>query len=177
MTFLLLFFYLLKLLLLKLRLQLKKTELDYEGITLTDLRAKAAATGSVDVVAQVDEVHFVSAKEDPLLPDFWFSYLLVTWQESVPESEKLRWTNNGCQFNEVSVVGSLSHLIPTSSLANPTLNCFCRPSPTKVPLLLFTHRHVCPFVMPWTAACPGMLWLPCHLQSPGVCSNSRPSSQ
>ena len=177
MTFLLLFFYLLKLLLLKLRLQLKKTELDYEGITLTDLRAKAAATGSVNVVAQVDEVHFVTAEEDPLVPDFFFSYLLVTWQESVPESEKLRWTNNGCQFNEVSVVGSLSHLIPTSSLANPTLNCFCLPSPTKVPLLLFTHRHVCPFVMPWTAACPGMLWLPCHLQSPGVCSNSCPSSQ
>ena len=81
MTFLLLFFYLLKLLLLKLRLQLKRTELDYEGLTLTDLLAKAAATESVNVVAQVDEVHLVSKKkEDPLLPDFCFSYILVTWQ-------------------------------------------------------------------------------------------------
>lgn len=80
MTLLLLFFYLLKLLLLKLRLQLKKTELDYEGITLTDLHTKAAATESVNVVAQVDEVHFVCAKEDPFLPDFCFSYILVTWQ-------------------------------------------------------------------------------------------------
>ena len=80
MTFLLLFFYLLKLLVLKLRLQLKKTELDYEGLTLTDLHAKAAAIESVNVVARVDEVHFVSAKEDPLLPDFCFSYILVTWQ-------------------------------------------------------------------------------------------------
>ena len=78
MTFLLLFFYLLKLLVLKLRLQLKKTELDYEGLTLTDLHAKAAAIESVNVVARVDEVHFVSAKEDPLLPDFCHPNVLVT---------------------------------------------------------------------------------------------------
>ena len=90
MTFLLLFFYLLKLLLLKLRLQLKKTELDYEGLTLTDLLAKAAATESVMIVAEVDKVHSASAKNDLSLPNFWHPDVLVTWQPSALESDKLR---------------------------------------------------------------------------------------
>ena len=50
----------------------------------------------------VNEVHFASTKNGPLLPDFCHPDVLATWQQSSPESEKLRWANSGCQFNKQS---------------------------------------------------------------------------
>lgn len=60
------------------------------GGTLTDFHIKAAATKSVTIVAQVDKVHSASAKNDLSLPNFCHPDVLVTWQPSALESEKLR---------------------------------------------------------------------------------------
>ena len=57
---------------------------------LTDFHIKAAATESVMIVAEVDKVHSASAKNDLSLPNFCHPDVLVTWQPSALESEKLR---------------------------------------------------------------------------------------
>ena len=60
------------------------------GGALTNFYIKAAATESVMIVAEVDKVHSASAKNDLSLPNFWHPDVLVTWQPSAVESEKLR---------------------------------------------------------------------------------------
>ena len=50
-------------------------------------------------MARVDKVHSVFAKIYPSLSDFCHPDVLVTWQESAPRSEKLRWVNNSCELN------------------------------------------------------------------------------
>lgn len=60
------------------------------GGALTDFHIKAAATKSVMIVAQLDKVHSASAKNDLSLPNFCHPDVLVTWQPSALESEKLR---------------------------------------------------------------------------------------
>ena len=69
MTFLLLFFYLLKLLSLKLKSTVKRMN-QYQGNALADFHTKAGATESIKVVAHVDEVHSAPAKNDSLFLDF-----------------------------------------------------------------------------------------------------------
>ena len=51
-------------------------------------------------MAHVDKVYSASTKKWPLLARLLPSYVLVTWQQSAPESEKLRWVNNDCKSNE-----------------------------------------------------------------------------
>lgn len=51
-------------------------------------------------MAHVHEVHSVFCKNDTSLPDFCHPDVLATWQQSVPESENLRWVNNDSELNE-----------------------------------------------------------------------------
>ena len=71
------------------------------------------------VVAHVNEVH------DPYFPDFCHPDVLATWQQPTSESEKLRWANTGCKFNEQSGQWEAqdSCLVLLRSLANLIL-CF-----------------------------------------------------
>ena len=73
------------------------------------------------MVAHVDEVHSVSAKNDPLLPDFCIPDVLVTQQQSALQPEKLRWVDNGCKLNEQLGLSETQNrnLVLPSSLANP----------------------------------------------------------
>ena len=81
---------LLKLLSSKLRLTLKGLNLsEYQGNALADFHVRAVATKSIKIMALVNEVHSAS-QNDRLLPDFCHPDVLVTWQQSAPESEKLR---------------------------------------------------------------------------------------
>lgn len=41
-------------------------------------------------MTHMDKVHSISAKNVPLLPGFYHPDVLVTWQQSAPEAEKLR---------------------------------------------------------------------------------------
>ena len=60
------------------------------GGALTNFHIKAAARESFMIVAEVDKVHSASAKNDLSLPNFCHPDVLVTWQPSALESEKLR---------------------------------------------------------------------------------------
>lgn len=51
-------------------------------------------------VAHVDEVHCFF-KNGPSLPDFCHPDVLKKWQQSVSESETLRWVNNNFKLNIV----------------------------------------------------------------------------
>lgn len=90
MAVLVLFSYLLKLLSSKLRLTLKGLEPEHQGNVPSDLHAKGPPKESAKIVAHVYEVPSASAKYDPSLPDFCHPDVLVTWQQSAPDSEKLR---------------------------------------------------------------------------------------
>lgn len=61
----------------KIEAHTKKTEPHYQSIAITDFHAKAAATESKKILAHVDAVQS-PAKNDPLLPYFCHSGLLVT---------------------------------------------------------------------------------------------------
>lgn len=60
-----------------------------------DFYAKTAATEHIKIMVHMEEVHPASAKNDPLLVDFCYPNFLVMWPHSAPQSEKLRWINNG----------------------------------------------------------------------------------
>lgn len=78
---------------------IKQTECEYQGNAPAYYHTRTEATESIKIVTHVDEVNSASAKEKkntPLLSDFCHPDVLVTWQQSTPELEKLRQVNNGC---------------------------------------------------------------------------------
>ena len=81
MTFLLPFFCLLKLPLLKLRLTVKRLHLTYPGRCLIN----KSSSRSFKAVAHVNEIHYLLAKNDPWFPDFCHPDVLATWQPSAPD--------------------------------------------------------------------------------------------
>lgn len=76
----------------------KRSESEYEENIQAHFHAKVAATQSVKTLVHVVKVQSTSVETDPLLPHFW-NLNVVTWQQSAPESEKLRWIKNGCKLN------------------------------------------------------------------------------
>lgn len=64
------------------------------GKCLTWPSCKSSGNGVTKTVVQLGEVHSDSAKK--MTPHY---QIFVTWQQSSPESEKLRWENNGCKLN------------------------------------------------------------------------------
>lgn len=80
----------------------KRTKTEYWENAIADFHAKAEATESTKNLAHADEVYSASAKNDPLLPGFCHPDILATWQQSIPESENLRWAKNGCKLNRKS---------------------------------------------------------------------------
>ena len=68
----------------------KRIEYEHQENVLADFHVKAATTESIKIVAHVDEVPSASAKNSLSLPDFCHPDVLVTWQQSAPESEKLK---------------------------------------------------------------------------------------
>lgn len=74
---------------------------DDQGNAPADFHAEAAARESVKVVAHVDKVHSASKKITSYCQTC-HPNVLVTWQQSAPESEKLGWANHGCKLNEQS---------------------------------------------------------------------------
>lgn len=62
----------------KIEANTKRTEPHYQSIAITDFHAKVAATESKKILAHVDAVQSPSAKNDPSLPYFCHSDVLVT---------------------------------------------------------------------------------------------------
>ena len=114
----------------------KRTEPEHQGNVLDDSCAKATAMESIKIVTHVDAIRSASAKNHPSLPDFCHPDVLVTWQQSAPESEKLRWVNNGCKLNEWSGLLETQDgcLVLPGTLANPFVFCVYIPSSTIVHL-------------------------------------------
>lgn len=69
---------------------IKRTEPEHQGNAPSDLHAKGPPKESAKIVAHVYEVPPASAKYDPSLPDFCHPDVLITWQQSALDSEKLR---------------------------------------------------------------------------------------
>lgn len=100
MTFFLLFSYILKLLSSKREFTLKGLNLRTENALAADFHTKAAAAEPIDYGPH-GEVYSASGKTDPLEPDFChINNVLATWQQSAPESEKVRWVNMVRKLNE-----------------------------------------------------------------------------
>lgn len=78
--------------------QTKRAEPECQGNILADFHAKTAATESIRIVARVDEVHFASAKNGPILSDFCCPCNMERGCTS--KSQKLRWVNNVCKFKK-----------------------------------------------------------------------------
>ena len=74
----------------KMEAQTKGIEPKYQRNALTDLQVKAEATEFIKTVTHVNKIHSASAKNDLSLPNFCHPDVLVTWQPSALESEKLR---------------------------------------------------------------------------------------
>ena len=112
----------------------KRTETEGEGNALADFDTKSTATDSIKIVTYVvwslmNEVHSASAKMTPLLPDFCPSDILVTWQQSAPKSEKLKWANNGCKLNK------------QSGYKEPKMATWFFPAPWQLPFISFCMPH------------------------------------
>lgn len=70
------------------------TEPEYQGNALLDLHAKVVGT-------ELQRLWYNWVKSILLLQKKMTLHyqIFVTWQQSSPESEKLRWENNGCKLN------------------------------------------------------------------------------
>lgn len=84
-------------------------------------------------MACVDEVHSAPAKNVPPLADLCHPGILITWPQRAPESESLRWVNNGYKLKNIRGNGNLKMAIwhlpfPWQTLAFS----FHVPSPTTV---------------------------------------------
>ena len=102
----------------------------YQKNVLADFLAKAAAIETTKVVANVDEVHFASAENDPSLQDFSFHHLevLVTWQHSARGAEKTQWANNGHKLNEVRTMGDSGRPLDSSQFPGKSFFWFLHSS-------------------------------------------------
>lgn len=81
----------------------------------------------------VKSILLLPKKKSLSLPGFCQADVLITWQQLAPESEKLRWANNGHKLNEQSGLWEAPDgcLVLPCSPANPIFG-FCIPSPALV---------------------------------------------
>ena len=83
-------------------------------------------------------------KSGPSLPDICHLGVLITWQQSAPEPEKLKWVNNGGKLNEQSRLWETQNgcsVLP-GSLADPIfwfLHAFTHCSAFK--MIQIMNRH------------------------------------
>lgn len=77
----------------------------------------------------MDKVYSASIKSGPSLPYFCHPDVIITWQQSAPESEKLKWVNNGYKLNSQGY-GKLRQLFGSSHLPENSIFGVCIPSPT-----------------------------------------------
>lgn len=83
-------------------------------------------------------------KNDPSLPNICHLGVLVTWQRSAPEPEKLGWVNNGHKSDKQSGLWETqdSCLVLPGSLADPIfwfLNSFTHCNAFKMPQIMNRH--------------------------------------
>lgn len=64
------------------------------------------------------------------MPDFYHPDILVTWQQSAPESGKLKWVDNGCKLHKQLSLWETqpSHFILLGSWESPIFQFFCIPA-------------------------------------------------
>ena len=137
MTFLLPFFCLLKLPLLKLRPTVKRLYLIYPERCLMNKGSSRSFKSTI-----------FWQKNDPWFPDFCHPDVLATWQPYAPEPKELRWVNNGCKLNEQSGYWEAQD------------GCLVLPRFLANLILYFLHFFIyyvaksCPtlFATPWTVA-------------------------
>lgn len=115
----------------------KRIETECQGNSLADFDVQAAATEYVEIVAHVDEVHSTSAKKWPFVAKILQSWYLYNIEQSAPESETLRWVNNGYKLNKQLELWEAQEdcLACPGFLANPIFG-FC------IPLLDTVHLTI-----------------------------------